>query len=105
MGKHWISTSNPSLIESGKQKANQHMSPIWAQVSTGQPRWAARKHILRRSQLTRNGHSDKWLSFLHPPVPLKWHNRTLVFPIEDFPFKNKQAEVSLICFLFNSGRR
>lgn len=45
------------------------------------------------------------LSFLHPPVPLKWHNGMPGFPIEDFPFTNKQAKISLICFLFNKGRR
>lgn len=110
----WIITSNPSQISTRKHKAYGHQpvsSSVGAQTvhfegegAPSSPLWVSRSHIPGRSQLCRIGCS---CIVMVPPPTIPWNGTMewLCSLLRTSLFKNKQAKVSLIWPIFNSGRR
>ena len=87
-----IITSSPAN-QVPKANGQQHVSSSlgalrgdWSECNFQRPLLGCKKSQSGRSQLARLSHSYVLLSFLHPPIPLKWHNGMTVFLNEDLPF-------------------
>lgn len=99
--------SNPNLSQSAKHKENRHHCVpkvgTW-KVNYGPKAVTPELHgSIEESLLARKGHSRVLTSFLLSLIPLKWYNRMLFFPAEDFPNENKEAETTLSIVEKGSG--